>query len=272
MRHLDLFSGIGGFALAASWVWGEEHEIAGFCEIDPYCRKVLKKHWPDAPVYPDIKELKGEIFNAIELITGGFPCQPFSCAGKQRGAEDDRYLWPEMFRIIREIQPRWIIIENNPPIINMELDNILSDLEVEGYAWEPFIIPACAVDAPHKRMRVWILANNHKIDGNISGFHKGEISQQPETGIQINTIANGQSEGLQNGRQTGIEKSQGKKNGEMAQPGSERCNCARWPIEPGVGRVANGIPSRVDRIKGLGNAIVPQVAAVLMRAIKQIDG
>ena len=126
MRHIDLFSGIGGFALAASWVW-PSHDIVTFCEKDAYCQKVLKKHWPDVPICDDIFKMNGADYGPIDLITGGFPCQPFSCAGKQRGASDDRFLWPEMLRIIREAQPTWVVGENVPGIIGMALDQVLID-------------------------------------------------------------------------------------------------------------------------------------------------
>jgi len=279
MRQLDLFSGIGGFALAASWVWGDKHEIVGFCEIDSFCQKVLKKHWPDAPIYSNIKELKGDQFNAIELITGGFPCQPYSVAGKQEGAKDDRALWPEMFRVIRETRPRWVIAENVPGIINMELDQVLFDLESEGYTWEAFIIPACAVDAPH-----WILAYSSsngfnwskKLRGDDPSNDNGKKGKNQSGGIKRCChiwvdVADSQEPGLSNGRQSGIKTGQDEKNGGMAFPGSERCGGSWWAIEPAVGRVANGIPNRVDRLRGLGNAIVPQVATVIMQIIKEAD-
>lgn len=112
VNHLDLFSGIGGFSLAADWVWENDHKIIGFCEIDKFCQKVLKKHWPGVPIYDDIKKLDGKQFGTVDLLTGGFPCQPFSVAGKRKGQEDDRALWPEMFRIIQESKPHWIIGEN----------------------------------------------------------------------------------------------------------------------------------------------------------------
>ncbi|KKL57989.1 hypothetical protein LCGC14_2229920, partial [marine sediment metagenome] len=162
MKHLDLFSGIGGFALAASWVWGDEHDIHSFVEIDPFCQKVLKKHWPDVPIHSDIKEYKHD-GTAIDLLTGGFPCQPFSQAGKQRGQKDDRYLWPAMLDTIRKVQPTWIIGENVAGIINMELNKVLSDLEGSGFEVQSFLIPACAVDAPHQRDRVWIVGKSENI-------------------------------------------------------------------------------------------------------------
>ena len=157
MKHLDLFSGIGGFALAARWVgW----ETVGFCEIDPYCQQVLRKHWPDVPIYDDVRELTGETVGHVDIITGGYPCQPFSVAGKRRGEADDRHLWPEFARLIRELRPRWVVGENVAGHINMGLDDVLSDLEGLGYTWEAFVIPACAVNAPHRRDRVWFVADS----------------------------------------------------------------------------------------------------------------
>ena len=180
VKHLDLFSGIGGFALAARWVgW----ETVGFCEIDPYCQKVLRKHWPDIPIYEDIRELDGRTVGHVDIITGGYPCQPFSVAGKQRGEADDRHLWPEFARLIREIRPRWVVGENVAGHISMGLDNVLADLEGFGYTWEAFVIPACAVNAPHKRDRVWVVANTRHNDGThvqVSGNHDAGIKYGKE--------------------------------------------------------------------------------------------
>lgn len=158
MKHLDLFSGIGGFALAAEEVWPDiEHT---FCEIDPFCQAVLKKHWPQSSIHDDIRTLHP---GPADLVTGGFPCQPFSSAGKRRGTADDRHLWPEMLRVIRESSPEWVVGENVGGLLTwdggMVLESVLSDLEAEGYEAWPFVIPACAVEAPHKRDRVWIVAN-----------------------------------------------------------------------------------------------------------------
>lgn len=160
LTHLSLFSGIGGLDLAA--------ELAGFqsvgqCEWADYPTKVLEQHWPDVPRWRDIRTLTGEDFYArtglrtVDLISGGFPCQPFSSSGKRRGREDDRFLWPEMLRVVQEIRPTWVIGENVAGIINMALDTVLSDLEGIGYACQAFIIPACAVDAPHRRDRCAII-------------------------------------------------------------------------------------------------------------------
>lgn len=163
-RHIDLFSGIGGFALAAHWA-GYRTEV--FCEQDEFCQQVLSRHWPAVPLVSDIRDFDGSAYRGADLLTGGFPCQPFSCAGKRQGEADNRFLWPEMLRVISEARPHWIVGENVAGIINMALDNVLSDLENEGYACQAFVIPACAVNAPHKRDRVWIVAHSkgYRMDG-----------------------------------------------------------------------------------------------------------
>lgn len=276
MKMLDLFSGIGGFHLAAEWVWGNELEVVAHCEIAKFPQKVLKKHWPDVPIIADIKNLKGDEFGTIDLVTGGFPCQPYSVAGKRKGAADDRALWPEMYRIITEARPKWIVAENVPGIINMELDDVLSALEDAAYAWQTFIIPACGVGAPHKRDRVWIIAHNERQIQELGeqfsqayvantkkfGFKKSFHSRKWRAGFadSCGNISNNNSERLQK-QWKQITK-------EQKQLGTELY--CRWKPEPRVGRVADGVSHRVDRIKGLGNAIVPQLAAVIMLAIKDI--
>lgn len=161
MTHASLFSGIGGFDLAADRMgWQNVFN----CEIDPFCRKVLAYHFPDAKQYEDVKTTDFTIYRGhIDVLTGGFPCQPFSLAGKRKGSDDNRYLWPEMLRAIREIEPRWVVGENVFGIVNwldgMVFEQVQSDLEDAGYEVQPYIIPACAVDAPHRRDRVWFVAH-----------------------------------------------------------------------------------------------------------------
>jgi DNA-cytosine methyltransferase len=164
---LDLFSGIGGFSLGLERAG---MQTVAFCENDKFCRKVLAKHWPDIPIHENIEELDGRQYRGtIQLVCGGFPCQPFSVAGEQRGSEDDRALWPEMLRVIREVEPAWVIGENVSGIINMELDNVLSDLEDSGYSCQTFVIPACAVDAKHRRDRVWVVGySKHDGSGDVA--------------------------------------------------------------------------------------------------------
>jgi len=284
----------------------------GFCEIEPYCQKVLRKHWPDVPIYDDVRELTGETVGPIDIITGGYPCQPFSVAGKRRGEADDRHLWPEFARLIRELRPRWVLGENVAGHINMGLDDVLADLEREGYAWESFVIPACAKDAPHRRDRVWTVAytglpessgriqakegqqpNGGRIPrgepASLCGDVSDSISQRGRANARAQSPAEKESTKLQqedrqtlssdaaalcsNVADTQIVQRDGG-NGESRCKVSESGNGGSsdrrntiWTTEPSVGRVAHGIPKRVDRLRGLGNAIVPQIAEIIFKAI-----
>ncbi len=157
LRVLDLFSGIGGFSLGLERTGG--FETVAFCEIDPFPRKVLAKHWPGVPIFADVRELRGDDVGPVDVICGGYPCQPFSTAGQRRGAEDDRHLWPEFSRLVDELRPAWVIGENVAGHISMGIDDVLSDLETKGYTCRTFVNPAFAVDAPHKRDRCWIVAH-----------------------------------------------------------------------------------------------------------------
>jgi DNA (cytosine-5)-methyltransferase 1 len=299
--HLDLFSGIGGFALAARWAG---FRTIGFCEIDKFCQKIITKRFLayskikcnsgasddgnsgqhnkssrelggnslSTRIYGDITELNGKDFTGVSLLTGGFPCQPFSCAGKRRGKDDDRYLWPEMLRVISEAKPAWVLGENVAGIINMELDQVLFGLETIGYATRPFVIPACGVDAQHRRNRVWIIANSSS-DGLNGGGNKSGRSDSLH--INRNAKANeSQREGgiSRLGKISEIDERQvnhSRKSQHIESSSGEINGVANWITEPNVGRVANGIPNRVDRLKSLGNAIVPQVAYQILKAIRQ---
>ena len=169
---LDLFAGIGGFALGLEATG--HFRTTCFVENEPYCQAVLKHHWPDIPVLGDIRNVRREELPdpSPRLICGGFPCQPFSHAGKQRAQDDPRHLWPEMFSLIRECRPTWVVGENVTGLINLGLDEVLTDLESEGYATRTFNIPACAVGAPHLRQRLWIVAHSDsesEPDGTFDG-------------------------------------------------------------------------------------------------------
>jgi DNA (cytosine-5)-methyltransferase 1 len=333
IRHGSLFSGIGGFDLAASWLnW----ENVFHCENNPVCQKVLKYHFPNSIQYGDIKQTDFTIHRGtIDILTGGFPCQPFSVAGKQGGNTDDRYLWPEMFRVIREVQPAWIVAENVPGIINMALDKVLDDLESENYACQTLIIPASGVGAWHKRERIWIIAqksdsvrcnsskrkekprfrrlrksgtgnlrrvykrtdatnsteqglqkrdagkdkperiseqperpgnittNPNQFNGNDAGFRAGEIPQQQKAEIFRDTPADTESQRLEGTDTEGAAPTRGRP--------LQYFERDRWTVEPGICGVANGIPRRVDRIKGLGNAIVPQIAFEIFKVIDELS-
>lgn len=245
-HHLDLFSGIGGFAIAAQ---AAGFTTIGFSEIDPYASAVLKKHWPDIPNYGDIRTVPAL---RCDLITGGFPCQPFSCAGKQRGAADNRYLWPTMLDVIGRCKPAWVLAENVPGIIGMELDRVQSDLEGIGYKTGTLVIPACAVDARHRRSRVWIVAYSES-----TPWRARLRENKPEGFEQSIATDDGEAVAHTHGEPPG-------------RPAIARSQCCKWLPEPAVLRVAHGIPNRVDRLKCLGNSIVPQVAQVILENIATI--
>ena len=183
LTHLSLFSGIGGLDLAAE---AAGFETVGQCEWADYQTMVLERHWPNVPRWRDIRTLTLDSFyertglRTVDLVSGGFPCQPFSQAGKRNGKDDDRYLWPQMLRVISELRPTWVLGENVPGIVNMALDTVLSDLENIGYSGQAFVIPACGVDAPHKRERVAIVA--YSINGGSSVRWNGELQDSAEDG------------------------------------------------------------------------------------------
>lgn len=269
MKHLDLFSGIGGFALAARWAG---IETVGFCEIEEYPRKVLEKNFPGVPIHHDIKELDGNEYAGIDIITGGYPCQPFSTAGKRKGQEDDRHLWPEMLRVITQSRPAWVIAENVTGHVTMGLDSVLTDLESEGYASRAVVIPAIAVDAKHRRDRVWVLGSNPERLRSPQQEREYERAKKCN-GSGENELAAGAFVGDTKGigwneKQTENSSCGGARLQESAGRHGGSSGGGVWIPEPSVGRVVNGIPHRVDRIRGLGNAIVPQVAYQIMKAIK----
>lgn len=230
MKVLDLFSGIGGFSLGLERAG---METIAFCEIESFCRQILNKHWPDVPIHEDIRSLDGEQYRGtVDVVCGGFPCQPYSTAGKRMGEKDDRALWPEMLRVIRECEPNWVIGENVAGFINMGLDNVLSDLESVGYSARTFIIPACAVERDHRRQRVWILANSMQRIGQVGRDTPGG-RREPE---QISWYGMGKEK-----------------------------------TPPRVVGGFDGISNGLDRIRSLGNAVVPQIPEIIGRAIIEYE-
>jgi len=232
----ELFAGIGGFSLGL--------ERAGMTckwqvEIDPYARAVLSKHWPDVPRHDDVRTFPPQGDYSVDLICGGFPCQDISLAGRGAGLAGQRSgLWYEFARIIGEVRPRYVIVENVAALLVRGMGSVVGSLSSLGYDAEWHVIPASAVGAPHRRERVWIVA-----------------------------YANG--EGLQGCCETSYSERRDSK-GFTRQSASDG-GARRWPDEPDVGRVAHGIPARVDRLKCLGNAVVPQVVELIGRAIIQAD-
>ena len=211
IRILDICSGIGGFSLGLESTGG--FDTVAFCEFDDFCRKVLNKHWPDVPIYKDLKEIGNEperIIQDFDLICGGIPCQPFSVAGKKKGKEDDRHLWPYMYEIIKHKKPSWVIVENVGGFVNVALDDVCLDLETQGYATQSFIIPACSVEAPHRRDRIWILGKNLENPGRAlrqgrieQGENADEVGQgdadqlERSGGTSRSDVANSQLKGLE---------------------------------------------------------------------------
>lgn len=299
MNHGSLFSGIGGFDLAAEWMgWNNIFN----CEWEEFPRKVLKHHFPNAEQHEDIREFDATTYaGRIDILSGGFPCQPFSVAGKRLGKEDERHLWPEMLRIIRECSPRWVVGENVRGLVSwsggLVLEEVYSDLEALGYSVQSFIIPACATGAPHRRDRVWIVA--HANDKGRSNGHgeiqgtDGEVQQRndcPEfSDTNLRNAPDTENSGCRGG--SGEERKErrermvsGEREGRTM--GSKTKGCSRigfqnFPTEPPVCGGDDGLPKELDgitfskwrkeSIKAYGNAIVPQVALQIFQAIQQYE-
>jgi DNA (cytosine-5)-methyltransferase 1 len=287
LSHGSLFSGIGGFDLAAQWMgWNNIFQV----EIDKFCQKVLEKNFPDTKRYSDIKKFNGtEYENKIDILTGGLPCQPFSTAGKRRGKDDDRYLWEEMLRVITEVKPTYVVGENVPGIIGLALDTVLSDMENQNYTTETFIIPACAVNAPHRRDRVWFIAYTNSIrwkdgekeigkplhNGNRNDAIKEQSWEQQQCGTGksnsffADTNCEHREESL-GGDKLGYEGKETLLGRGFYEPDWNR----EWTaVASELCRVDDGLPKELDkakRIKALGNAIVPQVAYELFKAIDSV--
>ncbi len=295
MRHGSLFSGIGGFDLASEWMgWENIFQV----EWDKYCQKVLAKNFPKVKRYEDIKQFNGSKYKgSVDIISGGFPCQPFSQAGKRKGTKDDRYLWPEMLRVITEIKPSFVVGENVAGLLSMEngktLERILADLEDEGYEVESFIIPACGVGAWHRRDRLWIIAYtdsircNYGFDNNrqnsrkcISNKRKDGQENDKKRQSKFRTNQNNQivtdtvCKGLQEPTRRKFGCIQQKKRSPQGSKfgGAITKRRIQREAEPKLGRVVHGVSSKLDsnRIKALGNTIDPYLAYEIFKAIEQL--
>ena len=271
MRLLDLFSGIGGFSYAAEKLVGGYKTVA-FCEQDEFCQKVLRKHWKDVPIYDDVRTIDAARLGRIDIVAGGFPCQAVSQAGLQKATEDDRWLWNEMFRIIQDCKPRYVIGENVVGLVNINegvlFEQVQSDLEKEGYKVQSFIIPACAKNAPHRRDRVWIigqLSTNTSSKGLQGGIHRGKMERRKtlqqnfgytsavcEQPKERTETAFGKMGNMANGISTGLFR--------------------HFDREPDhIQRLTTGEKDRGKKLMALGNSIVPQVVAEIFQAIKEVE-
>ena len=301
LTHGSLFTGIGGFDLAAEWVgWTNIFQ----CDNDKYCTRILEKNFPEITRYGDIKQFNAtQYYGKIDVLSGGFPCQPFSIAGKRKGSDDDRFLWPEMLRIISEIAPTWVIAENVSGLLTQEqgvvFERCCTDLEALGYEVQPLVIPACAVNAPHRRDRLWIIA--HSFGSRFIPGQKSNRQKTRKTGkntqfgfkqfsVQWTTPDSDRFrfQKTRTEQQTTGTSGVGSKGFITDSDSSNKSRCFdrqrekqsrrsnSWYIQfKGAGnytqspvcRRDDGIPNRVDRIKSLGNAIVPQVAYQIFKAI-----
>ena len=292
MTHGSLFSGIGGFELAAEW--------SGFtnvfsCEIEPFNQRVLKHYWPNSDLHTDVKEFPASDYTGrIDILTGGFPCQPYSTAGKRLGKEDDRHLWPFMLEIIREIAPTYVVGENVRGLVNwsdgLVFEEVCADLEASGYDVQPFILPAAGVGAPHRRDRVWFVAyakNIRREQTESAGRERREHEPNNWNEVRHSLDTDG---GGRYAAYTNNSRLQGRKNDRVINPSEPGRNeqlarriCSVWeefPTQPPLCGGDDGLPTELDgitfskwrnqSIKAYGNAIVPQVAYQIFQAIKQM--
>jgi len=291
MTHGSLFSGIGGFDLAAEWA-GWENKF--HCENNEFCNKVLKYYWPNAKSYGDIKEAEFTIWRGlIDVLSGGFPCQPYSLAGKRKGNQDDRHLWPYMLAAIKSIQPRWVVGENVYGLINwskgLVFHEVQTDLEAAGYEVWPYVLPACSINAPHRRDRIWFVAHNS--DTRTEGLQRREngvfeTNLTPHSRLQRQTFSEIETTRTEQRNQRNVAHSE--------QPGRERADKSErsirsepgtwdnWPtVEPTIRGRNDGLPGRLagitfpkhrnESIKGYGNAIVPNLVYEIFKTIEQYE-
>ena len=283
MKVLDLFSGIGGFSLGLESTGF--FETVAFCEKDDFCKKVLQKHWGDIKIYDDIRSVKDEI--QADVVTGGFPCQSFSQAGLQKGRADDRFLWNEMFDVIKKVRPRWVIGENVQGIINIEegmvLRQVQNDLDSEGFKVQCFIIPASGIGAWHNRNRVWILACNISNSNSIRHRRRNSTRCADEEWTFLPREQEGREMGSKTKRCSNVsdtDKQRTQVQTKGKQPSIKLAGSKSketwWETESRICGVPDGVSYGVDRdrtqrIKALGNSIVPQIARQLGLAIMEAE-
>lgn len=295
MNHGSLFSGIGGFDLAAHWMgWNNIFN----CEWEEFPRQVLRHHFPESKQYGDIKEFDATAYaGRIDILTGGFPCQPYSAAGRKLGKDDERHLWPEMLRVIRECAPRYVVGENVRGLVSwnggLVFEEVCADLEALGYSVQPCLLPAASVNAPHKRMRVWFIAYSERVrlehpkERRGVGEIQGQVGRQPTHPAEAvgspRASTHPSHARLQGGKQHGAPD----KREQQPQPSrsvAQRSQVGDWqefPTQPPVCGGDDGIPRELDSItfskwrkesiKAYGNAIVPQVAYQIFKAIDQYE-
>ena len=306
MRVLDLFAGIGGFTLGLERAG---FETVAFCEIDPYAQKVLRKNWPEVPIYDDVRTITADRLATdgigVDVITGGFPCQDISTAGRQAGIEGERSgLWSECARLLGEIRPRYAIFENVTNLLNGDggdwFKRVLGDISAIGYDAEWHCIPASAIGAHHHRDRIWIIAYPNSDSESGRSFNAGEVQSASllENASRIQRVSGSEEQGvLREMQEDRAVFNQSCRRGETHMADSKRirqsgsgkfkqsifatqdqdgkttyalssCSSRIWETEPDVGRVANGVPARSHRLKCLGNAVVPQIPELIGHAIK----
>lgn len=322
ITHYDLFAGIGGFSLALEEVFTDETIRHIFCEWEQFPTAVLKQHWPDGEYWGDIADLVAHTKKpglegrrsvqeppgrpgspySFRIVTGGFPCQPFSAAGKRKGTDDHRYKWPEMFRVVQLTRPQWVIAENVRGLTNwsdgMVLEQVCADLESEGYEVQPFIIPAVAVGAPHRRDRVWIIAHRSNERRDDRGYNRQERQVLPDTQRDASqseserqgrvsgagSISEAPADTRPQRRQQGVSEGVRPEGQESKRPDREYPDWSRdWrevafatcndAMDDGLPRLVDGVSYsrakwRKDSLRAYGNAIVPQVAIEIFKAIK----
>jgi DNA (cytosine-5)-methyltransferase 1 len=271
MRVLDLFSGIGGFSIGLEKAG---FETVAFCEIDKKARAVLKKHWPDVQIFEDVSQLTKEKLDehgiSVDVICGGFPCQDISVAGRGAGLEGQRSgLWYEYRRLIKELTPQWVIIENVSALRSRGLDAVLRSLFEIGYDAEWHCIPASAVGAPHQRDRIWVVAYSNS--NRKWSWDGSEQSERNTTGERVSDGSELERDGLvAHALRAGLER-QWEVSGGVEPEQQDIGNTRWWAVEPDVGRVAHGVRGRVDRLKQLGNAVVPQIPELIGKAIMSVQ-